>query len=74
MAAGAMSCLVSSWMMSHLGRNPVSGGSPASESRVNSNMVFSAGALVHVVIRVDSFRALIEFKVRKTVEVISAYR
>lgn len=73
-AAGAMSCLVSSWMMSHFGRNPVSGGSPASESRVSSSIALSAGILVHAVIRVDSFKALIEFRVRKTVEVISAYR
>lgn len=61
-------------MMSHLGRNPVRGGSPASESRVRSSIAFSDGILVHAVIRVDSFRTFIEFMVRNTVVVISAYR
>lgn len=61
-------------MMSHLGRNPVRGGSPARESRVRSSIAFKDGVLVHAVIRVDSFSTLIVFKVRKTVAVIMAYR
>lgn len=73
-AAGAMSCLVSSWIISHLGRKPVRGGRPASESRVSISIAFSAGALVHAVIRVDSFVVLVEFRVRKTAVVIRAYR
>ncbi len=74
MAAGAMSCLVSSWMMSHLGRKPVRGGRPARESRASSSIALRDGTLVHVVISVDSFRTLIVFRVRKTVAVIIAYR
>lgn len=73
-AAGIISCLVSSWMMSHLGRNPVKGGSPARESKVKSSIAFSEGTLAHIVIRVDSFTTLIEFRVRKTVAVIIVYR
>lgn len=61
-------------MMSHLGRNPVKGGSPARESIVRRSMALSAGVFVHVVISVDSFRVLIEFKVRKTAAVIRIYR
>lgn len=60
--------------MSHLGRKPVRGGRPASESRVSSSIVFSAGAFVHEVIRVDSFSTLTVFMVRKMAEVIKTYR
>lgn len=73
-AAGAMSCLVSSWMISHLGRNPVKGGSPARESRVRSSIVFRDGALVHAVNRVDNFSTLVVFRVRKMAVVITAYK
>lgn len=73
-AVGAISCLVSSWIMSHLGRNPVSGGRPARESKVRSSIAFKGGVLVHAVIRVDSFSTLVVFKVRNTVAVIIAYR
>lgn len=65
MAVIVISCLVSSWMMSHLGRKPVSGGSPASDSRVSIRVVFSMGVLVHEVISVDRFRVLVEFMERK---------
>lgn len=73
-AARAMSCLVSSWMMSHFGRNPVRGGRPASDSSASRRAALSAGVFVHAVIRVDSFRALIELSVRNTVAVIRVYR
>ena len=69
-----MSCLVSSWIISHLGRKPVIGGRPARDSRVRSSIAFSEGVLVHVVVRVDSFSTLVVFRVRKMVEVIRAYR
>lgn len=65
-----ISCLVSSWMMSHLGRKPVSGGSPARESRVSIRVAFSMGVFVHEVIIVDSFRVLVVLSVRNTVMVI----
>lgn len=57
-------------MISHFGRNPVSGGRPARESRVNMKVAFSMGAFVHDVITVDSFRELVLFKIRNTVVVI----
>lgn len=70
MAVAIISCLVSSWIISHLGKNPVRGGNPARESRVKSSIAFNDGTLVHAVIRVDSFSTFIEFKVRNTVAVI----
>lgn len=73
-ADGAMCCLVSSWMISHFGRNPVRGGSPASDMRISIRAMLSEGVFAHVVIRVDSFRVLIELNVRKTAAVIRAYR
>lgn len=73
-AAGAMLCFVSSWIISHFGRNPVRGGRPARESRVSRSAAFRAGVFVQEVIRVDSFRALVEWKVRNTAAVISVYR
>lgn len=73
-ATGIMSCLVSSWIMSHLGRKPVSGGSPARDSRVKKSIAFSEGIFVHVVIRVDRLGVLIVFKVRNTAVVIRVYR
>lgn len=73
-AAVVISCLVSSWMMSHLGKNPVRGGSPANDSRVSMRVALSMGVFVHEVIIVDSFTALIVFKVRKTAVVVREYR
>lgn len=61
-------------MMSHLGRNPVSGGRPARDSSASSSIALSDGVFVHVVIRTDSFRVLIEFRARNTAAVISEYR
>lgn len=69
-AAVVISCLVSSWMISHLGRKPVSGGSPARESRANISVAFSVGVFVHEVIIVESFKVLVELRVRNTVVVI----
>lgn len=74
MAVVVISCLVSSWMISHLGRKPVSGGSPARESRANMRVVLSVGVFVHAVITIDKFRALVVFRVRNTVAVIRVYR
>lgn len=73
-AVGAMCWLVSSWMMSHLGRKPVRGGRPASDISTSRRIMLSEGVFAHVVIRVDSFSVLIELKVRNTVAVIRAYR
>lgn len=69
-AAGVISCLASSWIMSHFGRKPVNGGRPASESRVNIIVAFSTGIFVQDVISVDNLRALRVLRVRNTVAVI----
>ena len=69
-AVAVISCLVSSWMMSHLGRKPVNGGRPARESRASIRVAFSTGAFVHEVIIVDSFRTLVVLRVIKIVAVI----
>lgn len=61
-------------MISHLGRKPVSGGSPARESRANMKVAFSVGDFVHEVISVVIFRALVELRVRNTAVVITVYR
>lgn len=73
-AAVVISCLVSSWIISHLGRNPVSGGRPASDSRVNIRVALSMGVFVHEVIIVVSFNTFVVLKERNTVAVISVYR
>lgn len=52
-------------MISHFGRKPVSGGRPASDSRVSMRVVFNIGALVHEVNSVGSFSVLVVFIVRK---------
>ena len=61
-------------MMSHLGRKPVSGGSPARDRRVSIRVAFSIGVFVHEVIIVDSFRVLVVLRVRNVVMVIREYR
>lgn len=73
-AVGVISCLVSSWIMSHFGKKPVRGGRPASDRSVSMRVVFSMGVLVHEVINVDSFRVLVVFRVRKIEVVIRMYR
>ena len=73
-AVGAISCLASSCMMNHLGRKPVSGGSPARDSRTSIKEAFSTGVFVQEIINVESFMALILFKVRNTVVVMTVYR
>lgn len=73
-AVGAISWLTSSWMISHLGRNPVRGGRPAKESRVSISIALKAGVFAHVVISVARFKVLIVFRVRNTAAVITTYR
>lgn len=73
-AAGVISCLVSSWIISHFGRKPVRGGSPARERRVSMRVAFRIGVFVHDVIVVDNFRDFVVLKARNTVEVMMVYR
>lgn len=72
-AAEVISCLVSSWMVSHLGRKPVRGGRPAKDRRVIIRVAFSVGVFVQEVIIVDSLSVFVVFRVRKTAIVIRQY-
>lgn len=58
-AVGVISCLVSSWIISHFGMKPVSGGRPARDRSVSIMDAFSVGVFVHEISIVDSFRTLI---------------
>lgn len=73
-AVGVSPWLVSSWRMSHFGKKPVRGGSPASESKVSMRAVFSVGAFVHIIIIICKFRVLVVFRVRNTAAVNIVYR
>ena len=70
----AISCLVSSWIINHLGRKPVSGGRPARESRTSMRVAFSVGDFVQDVISVVNFRVLVELRARNTVVVVRTYK
>lgn len=69
-AVGVISCLVSSWRVSHFGRNPVSGGRPAKESSVSIRVAFNAGVFAQEIIIVESFVVLVVLRERNTAAVI----
>lgn len=69
-AAGAISCLVSSWIMSHFGMNPVSGGRPARERSISISVAFSTGVFVHEIRIMDRLRALILLRAINTADVM----
>lgn len=58
-AVGVICCLVSSCRISHLGANPVSGGSPARDRSASIRVALRIGVFVQDVIIVDSFRVLV---------------
>lgn len=64
-AVGAISCLVSSWMISHFGKKPERGGRPARERSVSIRVAFITGVFAHEVIIVVSLRVLVVLIVRK---------
>ena len=70
MAAGVISCLVNSWMMSHFGINPVSGGRPARDSSISIRVAFNTGVFVHEVRIVVRLRALILLRAMNTADVM----
>ena len=74
MAAVDLSCLVSSWIMSHFGEKPVSGGRPARDSSASIKDAFSDGTFVQDVIIVDSFDVLVVLRAKKMEAVIMEYR
>lgn len=74
MAAGVISCLVSSWMISHFGIKPVNGGRPARDKSTSIRVAFSTGVFVHEVMIMDRLRALILLRARNTADVMIVYR
>lgn len=64
-AVGVISCLASSWMISHFGRKPVSGGRPARDRSMSIRVAVNGGIFVHAVDIVVSFKVLIVLRVRK---------
>ena len=74
MAVVDISCFVSSWIMSHFGKKPVSGGRPARDSSVSIRDVFSDGIFVQEVIIVDSFDELVVLRAEKMEAVTMEYR
>lgn len=71
MAITGRSCLVISWRISHLGMNPVRGGSPPKERRVRGAIAVRAGALVHEMASWLIVVALFALKIRKVGIVIT---
>lgn len=69
-AVRASPWLASSWIISHLGRNPVRGGSPPKDRRIRQVRAASVGALVQAEAKVIVFVQLMLFKVRKAAPVI----
>lgn len=67
-------CLTISWAISHLGRNPVSGGNPLSERRESIDRAVSAGVLDQEVDNSYMFFVFRDIKVRNSVDVIRTYR
>lgn len=74
MAAVDISCLVSSWIMSHFGKKPGSGGRPARDSSASVKDAFSDGIFVQEVIIVDSFEELVVLRAKKMEAVLKEYR
>lgn len=70
MAVSGSPCLVSSCRINHFGINPVSGGSPASDSIVAMLIAVRMGAFVQLIARVFIFVVDIVFSVMKAVYVI----
>ena len=73
MAAGARSCLVSSWRISHFGMKPVSGGSPPSDRRMRGVRDVSAGAFAQEVASILMLVALLSLNTRNVDDVIIRY-
>lgn len=72
MAAGVISCLVSSWIMNHFGIKPVSGGRPARDKSISIRVAFSTGVFVHEVRIIVRLRALILLRAMNTADVMIA--
>jgi len=72
-AKGARSCLDSSWRISHLGINPVRGGSPPRENKSRGDRAVRAGALVQEVASILMLVVLFNWNVMKAENVIMKY-
>lgn len=63
--------LVTSWRISHLGMNPVSGGKPPKERRIRQASAVRVGALVQAEARVIVLVEPTLFRVRKAAVVMA---
>lgn len=70
MAVRLSSCLVNSCRINHFGINPVRGGRPPRDRRINGVKEVSAGDLVHEVAKELMFVDLFALKIKKVEEVI----
>lgn len=73
MAVRGRLCFVSSCKINHFGINPVSGGSPPSESSTRAVVAVRAGFLDHATARVLILVVDEIFRVRKAADVIMIY-
>lgn len=69
----ASCCLVSSWRISHLGANPVSGGSPPNDRSIRGVRAVRTGVFAHEVARVLIFVELFSLKTRNVENVMTKY-
>lgn len=65
-----MFCLIISWAISHLGKNPVNGGSPLNDRRESIESAIRVGVLDQVVDSSYMFFVFKLMKVRNSVDVI----
>ena len=73
MAAGARSCLVNSWRISHFGINPVRGGRPPNDRRIRGTRDVRAGAFAQEVASMLMFVALFNLNTRNVDDVMIRY-
>lgn len=67
-------CLINSWAISHFGINPVSGGSPLNERRVNKDRTERTGFFDHEIESSLIFLVFRVMNVKNIVVVIKIYR
>lgn len=64
-------CLVSSWRINHLGRKPVRGGRPPSDSNTKGVMAAKIGDFAHDIASELMLVALLSLKMRKVEDVMA---
>lgn len=72
-AVRGRACFVSSWRISHFGRNPVSGGRPPKDRRIKGVTAVMIGIFVQEEARALMLVALFSFKTRNIEKVMTKY-